>query len=302
MNNDRAIPSLQEPLQQSMRPIRAAKLAQRAAATLLGIACALLLPGCELIYPPPIPELQAERARLQAEERKLRNDLHQAQIDLDYYREKSQILEQEKRANEDYLVSSRGNIRSIFNKIRRALDDTGDLYDGFIGDEIIERNRHDTDNLPGDFLLVDLGNPAPSDMTLVAASLYCHSPATVTFYTVRNVTDLEGQYEILAEGQELAVTEPGKNFLHFTGRHALRIKKGEFVAAFFKQGAQVSFDDAGTGDTIAVIMDKPEKNKRFSRQDDSMADVQDASGLRRSRAYSFRLWGFKPEETATAAQ
>lgn len=275
-------------------------LAPLRTAASLALLIAILANGC---LPPDWPEYIKDR---QNEEKNLTNTKHQLvnkHSDVDtrrnYLQAKVAVMEKEKRANEEFLFTARGNIRSIFQNLKKTVEVASSLPDCYLGDEVIERQNISMDT---GLLLVDLGNPALFDMTLVAGAIYSESSAAVTFCTIGAVPDKQGAYQVLSVGQEGVNFEAKDNTpIQFDGRYALRIKAGEYVGLYIPAGTQMHYDIAGTGKTFAVSMDAPPKrNIQFELDPNAAPTIGENTAvddnkkpLDYNRAYSFRLWGFK---------
>lgn len=259
--------------------------ARSALACLAAIALACLLNGCETLWPPHIKELHSSEKQLRSTQEKLRRELYNRQNDLAYFDGKAHVLDREKKENDEYLFTTRSNIRTIFQEMKLELEkNIGNLYDCYIGEETILRKQV-TDHLTP-LLLVDLENPAFFDMTLVEGEVYCNSPATITFCTIGVLTDKPNCYEVLTIGQEFNVPEKGKYTLKFDGKYALRIKNGEYIGLFMTPGSQIYYDETGTGKTFPISLKALTRGTTFELKINEIVPEY-------TRAYSFRLWGFK---------
>lgn len=280
--------------------VRTVLAPHRTAASLI-LLIAILAHGCIIIeWPDYIEDRQKQEKELTDTKRKLVREHSDIDTRRNYLQAKAAVMENEKRANEEFLFTARGNIRSIFQNLKRNIEIASSLPDCYLGDEVIKRQNISADT--SGVLLVDLGNPALFDMTLVAGAIYSESPAAVTFCTIGAVPDKPGAYEVLSVGQEGVNFDAKDNTpIQFDGRYALRIKKGEYIGLYVPAGAQMHYDIAGTGKTFAVSMDtSPKRNTQFELDPNAMPTIgkntaidDKGNPLNYNRAYSFRLWGFK---------
>jgi len=224
---------------------------------------------------------------LQNELRWLKNIRETETAELLQYKYRGDVLIKEKRAIDDYLFTTRSNIRNIFLEIQQNIQKTLDeLYDCYVGNETIKRNKLLISN---NVLLVDLGNPALFDMTLLEGEIFCDSASVVRFCTVRQtaLTGSLGTYEVASVGPEYkSEIKADKVAFKFSGRDALRLKQGEYIGIFLNAGTQLFYDEKGTGKTYAVPMMEVSSRKPFEIDSELIPDKE-------GRAYSFRLWGFK---------
>ncbi len=234
-----------------------------------------------------ILESESIKKGLEGDLRRFKNTREVLTADLLHYQYKSDVLSKEKKAIDDYLFTTRGNIRNIFLEIQRIIQKTVDeLYDCYIGNETIKRSKLLISN---NVLLLDMGNPALFDMTLLEGEIFCDSPAVVTFCTVRQTAlkDSIGTYEIISLGPECKSEIKGdKVTFKFSGRDVLRLKQGEYIGLFLHAGTQLYYDEKGTGKTYTVPMEKIATKVSFTVDSNSIPGED-------GRAYSFRLWGFK---------
>ena len=259
-----------------------------------GIFLLLLFSSCATPWTPEEKELRQKileqesiKNGLEDDLRRLTNTREVLTADLQQYKYRSEVLSKEKKAIDNYLYDTRGNIRNIFLEIQRTIQKTVDeLYDCYIGNETIKRSKFLISN---NVLLLDLENPALFDMTLLEGEIFCDSPSMVTFCTVRQtaLSGSVGTYEVVALGPECKSKIKGdKVTFKFSGREALRLKQGEYIALFLHAGTQLYYDEKGTGKTYAVPMDKIASKVTFSVDSASIPAEE-------GRAYSFRMWGFK---------
>jgi len=255
-----------------------------------GLALLLLFSSCiltdeEKALKQKIEDQEGIKKELERELTGKKNTLEGLTADLEHYRHKSEVLDKEKRAIDEYLFDTRGNIRNVFLNIQRAMQKSVDeLYDCYIGNETIKRSKLLASN---NVLLLDLENPAFFDMTLLEGEIFCNSPSVVTFCTVRCLDESMGTYEVVSVGPECRSEERDKKVrFKFSGRDALRLGHGEYIGLFLHAGTQLCYDAKGTGKTVEVPMDKIAPKVTFTVDSASIPDEE-------GRAYSFRLWGFK---------
>ncbi|MFA6930622.1 MAG: hypothetical protein WCT05_09855 [Lentisphaeria bacterium] len=249
--------------------------------SLVALAGAVLV-SCKS-YPPETQELLSQLSLQESQILRQQAELNNAKIETTYFQEKNEVLNHEKNANQETLVAVCSSVRNVFLDMEQTLQKkSGELYDCFIGNSPVQRQKILENN--ESLLLVDLHNPATTDMMLMEAQLYCHSPATVNFCLLRQVPDSLNTYEIVAISEELTAPEPGKQLLRFSGRSALLAKKGDFVGVLLAPGTQLSYDDAGTGMTPSVAMSALQRKTKLQLP---------AEDLRKGRAFSWQLWGFR---------
>lgn len=246
------------------------------------IFAGLLLVSCKS-YPPETQSLLSKIEQQNSQILRQEAVLSNAKQETTYLQQKNDVLQHEKQASQETLVAVSSSVRNVFLDMEQTLQNKSEnLYDCFIGNAPIARQKalESNENL----LLVDLNNPVPSDMMLMEAQLFCHSPVTVTFCLLRQVPDSTGTFEIISTGEELSCTEVGKQLFRFSGRSALLAKNGDFVGVLAAAGSKLSYDDFGTGNTPAVSIPALERKQRVELANEDP---------RLGRAFSWQLWGFK---------
>lgn len=242
----------------------------------------LLLVSCKS-YPPETQKLLSQIEQQNSQILRQEAVLSNTKLETNYLQQKNEVLNREKQAGQETLVAVSSSVRNVFLDMEQTLQNKSEnLYDCCIGNAPIARQKalENSENL----LLVDLQNPAPSDMMLMEAQLFGHSPVTVTFCLLRQVPDSPATYEIISTGEALSSTESGKQILRFSGRSALLAKQGDFVGVFVAAGSNLSYDDSGTGNTPSVSLPSVERKQRVELANEDP---------RLGRAFSWQLWGFK---------
>ncbi len=242
----------------------------------------LLLGSCQN-YPPETQELLSKLEQQNKQILRHQTTLNNDKQEISYLQRKNEVLHREKLAAQETLVAVSSSVRGVFLDMEQTLQNKSEnLYDCFIGNAPIERKKalESAENL----LLVDLNNPAPADMMLMEAQVYCHSPVTVTFCLLRQVPDTTDSYEIVTTGEELTAADAGKQLFRFSGRSVLLAKKGDFIGVLATAGSKLSYDDYGTGNTPGVPLPKVERKQRVELPNETP---------RLGRAFSWQLWGLK---------
>ncbi len=246
------------------------------------IFASLLLVSCKSHSPETqklLSQLDQQNSQILRQQAVLSN----SEMETSYLQEKNEVLNVEKKASQETLIAVSSSVRNVFLDMEQTLQNKSEnLYDCFIGNAPIQRQKalESDENL----LLVDLLNPAPADMMLMEAELFCHSPITVTFCLLRQLPESPETFEIISTGEELSASGPGKQKFRFSGRSALLAKKGDVVGVLVAAGSKLSYDAAGTGNTPAVSLPSVQRKIRVELPNEDP---------RLGRAFSWQLWGFR---------
>ncbi|MFA6931568.1 MAG: hypothetical protein WCT05_14680 [Lentisphaeria bacterium] len=259
-----------------------------------GCSLLFILAGCDPKPPTQkyLDDLLARNAAYRLEKEVLEKEQVTKQRQIDHFKEKIGVLQEEKRDGEKNIGIARQQIKSSFTNLMKICEDSEeDLYDCFFGNAPISRGMtlSNTERM----LLIDRKNHVNVDKVIFCGGELClANKATVQFCVLRPAREKKDLYVVESLSQEFICQTPGKQKIVFPRDKRMTAFYGNLVGILLTPHAGVYYDAGGTGITAEIPVKKMISGKTaidlpyLSELTSVQPDLKS-----KSRAFSFRLFG-----------
>ncbi len=250
----------------------------------LSLSIFFLFNAC--ISPKPVDNLALQKQILANEQKiaELKDQISRQEQEMDYEKQRSEVLQCENEALDDHLAQARNNIKDTFVALMGTFEKREEeLFDCYIGYAPINRSK--TYYSSGKTLLVDFGNPVSVDNVIICgAELYTQTPAAVQFCVIR--TDYGKVNTLVVEriSTEYKIADAGKQKIIFPRNQRFSVSKGSWLGVYISPAVGLAYDDKGTGKVLDYPLKKIVPNETVFAMPISLPG-------RDGKAISFRFFG-----------
>ncbi len=248
------------------------------------LTSALLFNAC--ISPKPLDDLALQKQILANEQKiaQMEDQISRQKQEMDYEKNRSEVLERENAALVDHLSQARNNIKDTFIALMGTFEKREEeLFDCYIGYAPISRSRTFYSTVKT--LLVDFGNPVEVDNVIICgAELYTQTPATVQFCVIRPAYSKPNTLVVEKISGEYKFAAAGKQKIIFPRKQRFSASKGSWLGVYINPAAGLAYDDKGTGKVLDFQL------KKIVPMETVLAMPASLPG-RDGKAISFRFFG-----------